>query len=65
MAKVIGYEPKLLKKCVCSNCTAIIEYTPNEAKPKFYDNGKAATDEGRAIIGLYCPNCGDFIRTNH
>lgn len=58
MATVVGYEPKLLKRFTCPHCTAIVEYKPNEALP----NGQ--TDEGKKIVGLNCPSCGTFYRTN-
>ncbi len=59
MAKVIGFDPKVLKQFTCRECSAIIEYTPNEDK---FTN---RTDEGCQIKGLDCPNCGKFHRTNH
>lgn len=58
MAKVVGFEEKLMKKFTCWNCFAIVEYAPGEAK--FTDR----TDEGCKIKGLNCPNCGAFHRTN-
>lgn len=59
MAKVIGYDSQLNKKFTCSNCTAIVEYAP------FEDRYTDRKDEGTTIKGLYCPNCGEFHRTNH
>ena len=59
MATVIGYDKSLTKQFICSACTAIVEYTPNE------DVYTDKTDEGRKIKGLYCPNCRTFHRTNH
>ena len=32
MAKVIGFDPKLMKQCTCRNCAAIIEYSLTEVK---------------------------------
>lgn len=64
MAKVIGFEPRVMKKCTCSDCAAIIEYAPNELVWKYWGDGRIATDEGRKIEGLKCPNCGEFIRTS-
>lgn len=58
MAKIIGYESKLLRQVTCRECTAIIEYKPNE--PVY--NGQI--DEHTKIKGLYCPECSEFIRTN-
>ena len=65
MAKVIGHEPKLVKRCTCQNCAAIIEYTRSEIKNRFYKDGMPMTDEGRRIEGITCPDCKEFVRTNH
>jgi RNase P subunit RPR2 len=58
MAKVIGFEPKVMRKFTCRECAAIIEYAPNEVMDTH------RTDEGCTIRGLNCPNCGHFHRTN-
>lgn len=58
MAKVIGFDPKVLKTFTCYKCGAIVEYNPNEAVFTGY------TDEGVRIKGLNCPNCGTLHRTN-
>ena len=58
MAKVIGYDKARLLQFTCYECTAIVEYAPNEAK----DTDRK--DEGCTIVGLNCPNCGKFHRTN-
>jgi hypothetical protein len=66
MAKVIGFDEKKYKRFTCCSCLAIVEYAPNEIVGKFYDGTQTvATDEGRRIMGLNCPNCGNFHRTNH
>lgn len=62
MAKVLGYEPKLMRKCTCRECCAIVEYAPNEEVWLTYEDGRVATDEGSKIPGLKCPGCGQFIR---
>lgn len=59
MATVIGFDETKYKKFTCYHCAAIVQYAPNEAQP----NGQ--TDEGCKIIGLNCPNCNKFVRTNH
>lgn len=64
MAKIIGYDEKILKKFTCSECGAIVQYAPNEVVPKLNGFGEIATDEGRVIKGLTCPSCGEFYRTN-
>lgn len=58
MAKVIGFDETKMKKFTCWECTAIVQYAPNEEK--YTDR----TDEGTKIKGLCCPNCGTFHRTN-
>lgn len=58
MAKVIGFDPKAQKQFTCYYCYAIVEYNIVEEKP----NGN--TDEGVPLLGLYCPNCGKWHRTN-
>lgn len=63
MAKVIGYEPKVMRKCTCRECAAIVEYAPNEEVWELMENGQFRTDEGSKIAGLKCPGCGEFIRT--
>lgn len=56
--KVVGYEPKIAKRCTCGHCGAIIEYLP------IHERETGNTDEGTRIKGVNCPNCGTFRRTN-
>ena len=65
MAKVVGHEPKLMKRITCHDCTAIIEYKPNEVVQLYWEDGRPATDDGCRIMGFKCPECGEFVRTNH
>lgn len=58
MAKVVGYDETKYKRFTCYSCAAIVEYRPNEA------TWDGRTDEGEKIIGLYCPGCGAWHRTN-
>lgn len=58
MAKVIGFDEKVYKRFTCRSCGAIVQYAPNEVKPT------GDTDEGTKILGLVCPNCCNFHRTN-
>jgi len=58
MAKVIGFDEKVMKQFTCRSCGAIVQYAPNEEKDKGY------RDEGTMAVGLDCPNCGLFHRTN-
>lgn len=58
MAKVIGYDPAITRRFTCPNCGAIVEYTPSEVL------ATDRRDEGVQIMGLKCPGCGEFQRTN-
>lgn len=58
VAKAIGFDPKVMKHFTCYRCGAIVEYAPNE------EQATDRRDEGTLIYGLYCPNCGNFHRTN-
>lgn len=58
MAKVIGFDPKVLRQFTCYECSAIVQYVPQE------DGYTDQTDEGINIRGLNCPNCNTFHRTN-
>lgn len=58
MATVVGYDTSLLKRFTCHHCTAIVEYKPSEVQTT------DRTDEGCRILGLYCPECALFHRTN-
>lgn len=58
MAKVIGLDPKAKKQFTCGECYAIVEYNVREVQPT------GNTDEGVPIVGLRCPNCHSFHRTN-
>ncbi len=60
MAKVIGFDQKVMKQFTCYKCGAIVEYSPIE--DKFTD--RTDEDEGYKIRGLACPNCGEFHCTN-
>ena len=64
MARVIGYNEKIFKKCTCHQCGAIIEYAPFEIDVAKNGDGSPRTEEGTTIMGLNCPNCRNFIRTN-
>ena len=58
MAQVIGFDETKVKKFTCNNCGAIVRY--NKSEEQYLD----LVDNGENIRGLYCPNCGEFTRTN-
>lgn len=59
MATVIGIDESKYLKFTCYWCARIIQYTRNEIVKT------DRTDEGCRIMGLNCPNCGEFHRTNY
>lgn len=59
MATVIGFEATLKKKCTCSKCTAIIEYTRNEMREEKYYDYSGGCD---VYTVINCPNCGYEIK---
>ena len=65
MAKVIGFEPRVMLMCTCDDCAAIVEYASNERKYLIWEDGRIATDEGSKIEGITCPNCNEFIRLSY
>lgn len=58
VATVVGYEETVYKRFVCINCAAIVQYVPKEV----FVAGFA--DERTLVLGLNCPDCGKFHRTN-
>lgn len=58
MATVIGQAEQVYKRFTCYKCGAIVQYVPSEVRW----NGQ--TDEGTKIMGLNCPQCWNFVRTN-
>ena len=50
-----GPDPKVTKKCVCQNCGATLQYTPNDVERYFthYDYG-GGSDE---YAEFTCPSC--------
>lgn len=59
MAKVIGFNPKLMKQCTCKKCAAIIEYSPHELKEHVERDYGGGCD---VVNVLLCPNCGNSIK---
>lgn len=59
MAKVIGFDPQLMKQCKCRQCTAIIEYSKHEVQEfTHYDYGG-----GKEVVKyIKCPSCGHDVR---
>ena len=58
MAKVVGFNKKLIRRVSCYECAAKVEYTLNEVQENNY------TDYGGGPAGskwIICPNCGKRI----
>lgn len=59
MPKVVGFDPKLVKRCTCKSCSAIIEYTDNEVcRWVHYDYGGGSD----YVYEIICPNCGNKVQ---
>lgn len=58
MAKVIGKDAALNKRCTCKECTSIVEYTPFEIKRKNY---KDISQTSCTVEYITCPECGNKI----
>jgi predicted RNA-binding Zn-ribbon protein involved in translation (DUF1610 family) len=55
--KIIRKSPdkKVVKRCTCSNCGALLEYTPNDVTFKTYRDYGGGSD---TYAEFNCPNCG-------
>lgn len=55
--KIISKEPdkSVVKRCVCKNCGATLEYTPNDVEYKTYQDYGGGSDTYAEFL---CPNCG-------
>ena len=58
MAKVIGFDPKLMKQCTCRNCAAIIEYSLTEVKKHIHHDYGGGSE---MVYTITCPNCGNNV----
>lgn len=59
MAKVIGFDPQLLRQCKCRKCTATIEYALNEVKSFVRHDYDGGSD---TIHYIHCPNCNSQVQ---
>lgn len=55
--KVVKIKPhkSVVKKCVCNNCGATLEYTPNDVTYAWYSDYGGGRDK---YAEFNCPNCG-------
>jgi len=61
MAKVVGFNPKVLKQATCQKCSAINEYSPNEVRTLWSGTDYSGGPDGAE--GFTCGNCGDDVIT--
>ena len=59
--KIISKEPDkpVVKRCVCKNCGATLEYTPNDVEYKTYQDYGGYSDTYAEFL---CPNCGKKLQ---
>jgi len=58
MAKVIGFDDSAKKKATCRQCSAIVEYVPNEVKSFVSHDYGGGSD---SVYYIVCPNCGEDL----
>ena len=59
MAKVIGFDKEIIKRCTCKKCSAIVEYVPSEKQERKHTTYDGSTDYWKVIM---CPNCFEDIK---
>lgn len=59
MAQVVGKDVGAVKRCTCSKCASIIEYTPSELVERKHSHDYLGDYEVDDF--LKCPKCGDWI----
>lgn len=59
--KIINKTPhkSVVKKCVCQNCGATLEYTPQDIQIKTYKDYGGGSDNYEEFN---CPNCNKLIQ---
>lgn len=59
--KIISKEPdkSVVKRFICKNCGATLEYTPNDVEYKSYQDYGGGSDTYAEFI---CPNCGKKLQ---
>lgn len=55
MAKVVGKDTAMLKRCTCKKCASIIDYEERELTEH---SGKDYSGTGYTQYWLKCPECG-------
>lgn len=61
MAKVVGKDSKVFKRCTCHKCASIIEYLPIEVKSRNYTDYGGGSDTYYWIV---CPECGNDVEVD-
>lgn len=59
--KIISTKPdkNVVKRCTCSNCGSLLEYTPNDVT---YKNYKDYDGSSYRYAEFNCPNCSKLIQ---
>lgn len=55
-----GPDPKVVKRCICNNCGATLEYTPADVTYKNYQDYGGGSDR---YAEFNCPNCHKLVQT--
>ena len=61
MVQIVGKDQRLVKRATCRNCASILEYTPNEARKRWYTDISQCREEIREIT---CPGCGQDLQVS-
>ena len=59
MLKVVGQDPKAVKRVTHSKCGAVIEYHPIDVFELW--SGKDCSGGSDGAEGFKCPNCGENV----
>jgi len=58
MAKIVGFDESVKKRCTCHSCSAIVEYVPNEVAESYTTDYTGCRDMYKYTT---CPNCSKAI----
>lgn len=58
--KVVGNDPSVVKRVTCFNCSAVLEYTPNDEQKDYTSDYTGGKDYYHYIV---CPCCSKQVTT--
>jgi hypothetical protein len=58
MSKIVGYDKTVPLRCTCKQCSAIVEYVPNEVESYVHHDYSGGSD---VVYFIKCPGCGEEI----